>query len=383
MTIYTGTLTGSGEFFGTGVLSGVTENIDQSIAVTLNVTINPDGSFAGTEDQIVTTTVTVTFPGTPPSTTTSTQDTGAQAVSGNVTSPIPIINNSTGNNLQGAAIFSSDLSRVDITETDLVTTAGIGGSLSIGGTLVTNQPPTPPTSSIPGLSPAAAAAATAALTKAFTLTDDPTLAFERARALVENERIDDSTNTDLRDAEYYLIGLRAGYTHDPYETALVVGTPAYEAYKSIATLLGLQSLVQADLGKLNAPAGGTSAAYQGLLDGYSGKADSIVQVHQLNNNIPLPHALAAPQTQAVAQPIDSYTLPAEYDLHANQQTVIQVFQDTIAPNDNIGRIIIDQISAPQTIGDGDNVVIGGAAPVNITSGNGNNLIMTGDGGGTH
>jgi hypothetical protein len=76
MITYTGTLQGDGQFSGLGI----TENVAQTDAVTLNISINSDGSYSGTEDQVITTTVTIA--GLAP--VTSTYDSGFVAVSGNV-----------------------------------------------------------------------------------------------------------------------------------------------------------------------------------------------------------------------------------------------------------------------------------------------------------
>ena len=48
MPTYTGTLTGSGEFVGTGILSGVTEDVSQSDDVTAELVLNSNGTFTGT-----------------------------------------------------------------------------------------------------------------------------------------------------------------------------------------------------------------------------------------------------------------------------------------------------------------------------------------------
>jgi hypothetical protein len=195
------------------------------------------------------------------------------------------------------------------------------------------------------------------------------LAIELARAYVLNDvRDQDSTNTAGRDAEYYLIGLYAGYTHDPYTTALVFGAPVYNIYKSIANLLNAQTLIQADPGKLNSPPGGTSAAYQGLLDGFNlnrsnpgGATNTPVQVYQLLNQDP---------------PNDSATVPALYSFYPGQETTVNVFYSNNVPVDNVGRVIIDENTPALTVGDGNNFIYGGPTSTDITAGNGNNVIIT-------
>src|ERR1700722_5781599 len=96
MITYTGTLTGSGVLTGTGVLAGVTEDVRQSDVVTTDLVISSNGAFSGTEDQVITTTVTINFPGEPSSSTTSPYDTGALSVSGNVNTPYTTTTSSGG-----------------------------------------------------------------------------------------------------------------------------------------------------------------------------------------------------------------------------------------------------------------------------------------------
>jgi hypothetical protein len=205
--------------------------------------------------------------------------------------------------------------------------------------------------------------------------NDIPLAIENARAqILNNMRGYDSTNTAARDAEYYLVGLDAGYTDDAYEAALVLGTPVYNALKTIANLLDFQSVMQADPGNLNAPPGGTEAAYQGLLDGLSAalsnggtSGNNAVQIIQVTPQDP---------------PNVSASIPAIYDFYPNQEDSIYVVYANAVPFDNTDRIILDQSSSLLTIGNGNNYLIGGSAPINVTIGNGNNAIFTGAGGGT-
>jgi hypothetical protein len=135
MPTYTGTLTGSGEFVGTGILSGVTEDVSQSDDVTAELVLNSNGTFTGTEDQVFPTTVTINFPGESPSTTTSTYDTGAKPVSGNVNTPYVTTITENGNTITTTWIFSSDHSTINVTATDVYSSTGISGGYDLGGTL--------------------------------------------------------------------------------------------------------------------------------------------------------------------------------------------------------------------------------------------------------
>jgi hypothetical protein len=135
MPTYTGTLTGSGEFVGTGILSGVTEDVSQSDDVTAELVLNSNGTFTGTEDQVFTTTVTINFPGEPSSTTTSTYDTGAKPISGSVNTPYITTITENGNTITTTWIFSSDHSTINVTATDAYSSTGISGGYDLGGIL--------------------------------------------------------------------------------------------------------------------------------------------------------------------------------------------------------------------------------------------------------
>ncbi len=141
MSTYTGTLAGSGVFTGTGVLAGVTEDVSQSDAVTADLVINGNGTFTGTEDQVITTTVTINFPGEPSSTTTSTYDTGALPVSGSVNTPNITTTSANGNTDTTTWTFSSDHSTINVSEIDDYNSTGISGSYDLGGTLSLFSPP--------------------------------------------------------------------------------------------------------------------------------------------------------------------------------------------------------------------------------------------------
>jgi autotransporter passenger strand-loop-strand repeat protein len=141
MPTYTGTLTGSGEFVGTGILSGVTEDVSQSDDVTAELVFNSNGTFTGTEDQVFTTTVTINFPGEPSSTTTSTDDTGAKPVSGNVNKPYITTITANGNTITTTWIFSVDHSTIHVSAIDKYNSTGISGGYDLGGTLSLFSPP--------------------------------------------------------------------------------------------------------------------------------------------------------------------------------------------------------------------------------------------------
>jgi hypothetical protein len=98
--------------------------------------------------------------------------------------------------------------------------------------------------------------------------------------ILNNIRDMDTTNTVGRDAEYYTIGLTAGYGGDPilvaYSTA---GVFAYNSLKVTANVLRenfgvdqLSAAMRADADKPNAPPGGNYAAWKGFLDGQSMRA---------------------------------------------------------------------------------------------------------------
>jgi hypothetical protein len=135
MSTYTGTLTGSGVFKGTGALAGVTEDISQTDVVTADLTINSNGTFSGTEDQVITTTVTIDFPGLPSSTSTSTYDTGTKPVSGNVKNPYTTTTSAGGATTKTTWAFSGDHSKIDITGITKYNGTDISGSYNLDGAL--------------------------------------------------------------------------------------------------------------------------------------------------------------------------------------------------------------------------------------------------------
>jgi hypothetical protein len=139
MTTYTGTLTGSGTFTG----PGFTEQESQSDAETVVLTIDASGNFTGTDDQLITTTVTVNIPGVPPTTQTSTYDSGPQPVSGNVNTPYTTIQIDNGNSVETIWTFSAGpaYSTITVTGIDTYNSGGIYGTFDFGGTLNLSPPP--------------------------------------------------------------------------------------------------------------------------------------------------------------------------------------------------------------------------------------------------
>jgi hypothetical protein len=121
VTTYVGTLTGTGTISGDNISVDVTE----SDVVTLDVTINADGTFTGTEDQVVT----VTVDGA-----TSTSDSGPQAVSGNVNFP-NVVTGDSPDMFNYTLTFSSDNNQVTIAGDYDVLSGDFEGILKLNGVL--------------------------------------------------------------------------------------------------------------------------------------------------------------------------------------------------------------------------------------------------------
>lgn len=194
---------------------------------------------------------------------------------------------------------------------------------------------------------------------------DKALALEVARNEVLKVRDLDSTNTNARDAEYYLIGAHAGYTHSPVDTMYVLGTPIYNGLKSLANFVGAQSLMQADPGKLNSPPGGTESAYEGLLNGFRTAADPHVQIYQRSEIGP---------TNALP-PASTFTLAQKVNLYGGS-TIVDVFHSTTVPADARSRIVLDQkYSSSLILGGGNDWVVGGSGNNKDYGGAGNDALF--------
>jgi Ca2+-binding RTX toxin-like protein len=211
---------------------------------------------------------------------------------------------------------------------------------------------------------------------------DKALALQAARNEILNVRDLDSAAVNARDAEYYLIGAYAGYTKDPVETLYVGGTPVYNAWKSFATFIGRQDLIQADPGKMNSPPGGTGAAYRGYLDGFSGDVDKTLEIYHRKDSFPLnpPLMLQGSPDVAAALPVvpsrEQFTYQSQLDLRSSQETVIDVHRWNAVPGDNVARLIVDQAyNTPLNLGGGDDWVIGGDGVNNISAGGGSDVVF--------
>ena len=104
-----------------------------------------------------------------------------------------------------------------------------------------------------------------------------------AYSAVANQRSEDSTDPVLRDAEYFLMGYRSAIDKEPLMSFYVVGTPVYNAIKTLANATGnewLKGQLQSDKDKPNAPPGGTEWAYYGLYLGLTKGSSAINELKQ-------------------------------------------------------------------------------------------------------
>jgi Ca2+-binding RTX toxin-like protein len=212
---------------------------------------------------------------------------------------------------------------------------------------------------------------------------DKALALQAARNEILRVRDLDSAAVNARDAEYYLIGAYAGYTKDPVETLYVGGTPIYNAWKSFATFIGRQDLIQADPGKMNSPAGGTGAAYKGWIDGFSGDIDKTLEIYHRKDAFAVnPPLLLLSPTKAPAAAVtpvparEQFTYDSQLDLRSSQETLVDLHRSNSVPLDNVSRLIVDQAySIPLDLGTGDDWVVGGDGANRINTGGGNDVVF--------
>ena len=194
---YEGLLSGSAVFVGIGPLTGITENLTETDDETLNLTINANGTFSGTIDDNITTTVAIS--GSTPTTTTT--DSGPQSISGTITNG-SVTYTSTGNPASNVAWqFSSDSFKSQIAYSSTTTYSGtnIGGTIVLTGTLAAT----------------AQSIANAAYAKSLNLGNNPQTQpvqfLNDAWASIKNARdVPGQDTLALRDAEYYIIGEQAG-----------------------------------------------------------------------------------------------------------------------------------------------------------------------------
>lgn len=109
------------------------------------------------------------------------------------------------------------------------------------------------------------------LSKALNMQGGEGISFSDSLAVAYNsiiaQRRGNSTDPVLRDAEYFLLGYRSAIDKDPLMSFYVVGTPVYNAIKTLASKTGnewLKAQMRSDKDKPNAPPGGTEWAYYGL-----------------------------------------------------------------------------------------------------------------------
>ena len=145
MTTYTGTIYGTGFLSGNAGGASVSVTESESISTTFNVTIGADKSFTGTLDEVSTVTATASVSGIASQSVTQNTDSGPISVSGYTDTPLitPIdFNGVFGNTI---LTFSSDLRQAEISSAVSVNVAGLSGTISSNGFVVTSQPPTVPT----------------------------------------------------------------------------------------------------------------------------------------------------------------------------------------------------------------------------------------------
>ena len=90
---------------------------------------------------------------------------------------------------------------------------------------------------------------------------------ENARRFLLEERDRNSTDTVLRDAERYILGVNAGSTTDTFLTGYVLYTDLYEGLKALMIWANQGESMRADPTRPNSAPGGAYAAYHGLMDG--------------------------------------------------------------------------------------------------------------------
>ena len=193
--------------------------------------------------------------------------------------------------------------------------------------------------------------------------------------ILKVRKLNSTTDTDARDAEYYLYGARAALSGDPLSTIFTLGTPAYVALKALAKTLGLQNLTQADPDKVNSAPGGTLSAWKGLIDGYSGEVDSRLQVYQRNAELLLFSTDDFTAADAAA-PDDSFVYYSRLDFYTPQHTTIDLFNSSDVPDDAKSQVIIDHdYSNPLNLGSGNNFVFGGDGSNHVSATAGNNVLF--------
>lgn len=109
------------------------------------------------------------------------------------------------------------------------------------------------------------------LSKALNMQGGEGISFSDSLAVAYNaiaaQRSENSTDPVLRDAEYFLLGYRSAIDRDLLMSISVVGSPVYNAIKTLANKTGnewLKAKMRSDKDKPNAPPGGTEWAYYGL-----------------------------------------------------------------------------------------------------------------------
>jgi hypothetical protein len=128
--LYSGTLTGSNTFD----VAGTPLTISISDVVTENLTFPGNGTFSGTEEDVVP--ATDSSPGVPPSS--STYDTGPFPVTGNVSQPFNTTIQISGDNSTISWHFNSDQTQIIVSD---IINIPLLGPVAFGGTLYSQPPP--------------------------------------------------------------------------------------------------------------------------------------------------------------------------------------------------------------------------------------------------
>jgi RTX calcium-binding nonapeptide repeat (4 copies) len=377
MITYTGTLQGDGQFSGLGI----TENVAQTDAVTLNISINSDGSYSGTEDQVITTTVTIA--GLAP--VTSTYDSGFVAVSGNVNTSNTTTTTENGNTVTVVYQFSTEgdslqtyHTTVDVSGLDSYDSAGISGSFGFTGTLSADY--------------ADIARQIYAYVESQGTNPTQTNAFiEECAARAQTVRKGHSQNLVLRDTEYYFFGVGAA-NYDPYLLVIEGATAfAYVPGKFVLQGVHLDQLIpETQPGNPASPAGGYSAMITGELDGFSGKWFNDATNAGQDPTIDLYERSSTTQTTDIVEGlytyhiVDTQSVPAVanlfiYDMMNTPLDVSSVSNVTVIESVNGQTIHLSNANASIMLADGANVVYAGGGTVGVVAGAGNNTLYSGAG----
>jgi len=150
MATYTGTISINGTIVGSGPLAGDSATIAQTDNATAILNTNPTTqTYAGTIDQIITTSGTYSLAGGSSAPFTNTQDTGAQSLSGNESQPTTLTFNESATigllpftfSVTETLQLSPDQSSISVSGTEKITVDGQSSTLAFSGTLANTTIP--------------------------------------------------------------------------------------------------------------------------------------------------------------------------------------------------------------------------------------------------